>query len=465
MSSTSEIDRLTPRQRDVLELLAKGLTNEDIAGVLGIAIATVKAHMTALMHALDVTNRTEAVSIYFNASARPDSVEQVLSRPAIAVLPLVPLDDAPRTRVAGLAVAHDLASLFACWCWFPVIASAASDGARALGSTQAIGRALGARFLVDGSLRLGGDKWRLVVRIDDAETGHCLWTDRYDFAASEFFAVQDDVCERVVASAYPVLMSRVQLGGPGRANEVATWELAHQGMQLVARRESGAALTAADRFSQALATDPLLVLGHYGLGLSAYDDVLNQWTSLEASRDRLITSAVRCIEIAPHIAEGYFLQARWFQTRGDHARAVPVLEMAIARNPSFAPGHALLAQALHLTGRSEDGLARMRHALRLGPRAYVAGLALLHFMRREYEAALENAETAVSFAPHYTFARVLAAASAQRIGDRARALEHARRLTTDYPPFRPGRMLATFGAEVDTVQRIGEALVSLGLDC
>ncbi|MBL8786964.1 MAG: hypothetical protein JNJ59_18815, partial [Deltaproteobacteria bacterium] len=349
-------------------------------------------------------------------------------------------------------------------CWFPVIASAASDSARAFGSTQAIGRGLGARFLVDGSVRLGADGCRLNVRIDDAETGHTLWTDRYDFEASELFAVQDDVCERIVASAYPVLMSRVQLAGPGRANEVEPWELAHQGLQLVTRRERAAAITAADLLRGALTRDPLLVLGHYGLGLSAYDDVLNQWTSPDAARERLIASATRCIEIAPHIAEGYFLQARWFQTRGDHARVVPILETAIARNPSFAPGHALLAQALHLSGRSEEGLARMRHALRLGPRAFVAGLALLHFMRREYEAALENAETAASFAPHYTFARVLAAASAQCIGDHARALEHARRLATDYPPFRPGRMLATFGAEVDAVQRIGEALVSLGLE-
>ncbi len=464
MPFTSEIDRLSPRQREVLELLAKGLTNEDIAGVLGIATATVKAHMTALMNALDVTNRTEAVSLFLNNSVGPTAVEQVMSRPAIAVLPLVPLDDGPRTRNVGLAVAHDLANLFSCWSWFPVIASAATDEARSLGSTQAIGRALGARFLVDGSLRLNGEAWRLLVRIDDAETGHTVWTDRYDFAASELFAVQDDVCQRVVASAYPVLMSRVQLGGPGRANEIAPWELAHQGMQLVARRESKAAITAADRLSRALETDPLLVLGHYGLGLSAYDDVLNQWTTPEAARERLIASASRCIEIAPHIAEGYFLQARWFQTRGEHTRAVPVLEMAINRNPSFAPGHALLAQALHLSGRSEDGLARMRHALRLGPRAFVAGLALLHFMRREYDQALENAETAASFAPHYTFARVLAAASAQHIGDHARALEHARRLATDYPPFRPGRMLATFGTEVDAVQRIGEALVSLGFE-
>lgn len=462
-STASETERLSPRQREVLELLAKGLTNEEIGSVLGITTATVKAHVSALMQALEVGNRTEAVALYLGA-AGPATVDQVLSRPAIAVLPLVAVGDDPRAPATGLAIAHDLASLFACWCWFPVIASAASDGARALGSTQQIGRALGARFIVDGSVRLGAGGWRLHVRIVDAESGHTLWTERYDFETSELFAVQDEVCERVVASAYPVLMNRVQLGLPGRAHEVTPWELAHQGMQLVARREPVAAVTASERLTRALAIDPLLVLGHFGLGLSAYDDVLNQWTTRDAARDRLIASATRCVEIAPHIAEGHFLQARWFQTRGEHARAVPVLETALARNPSFAPGHALLAQALHLSGRSEEGLARMRHALRLGPRAFVAGLAALHYMRGEYAEALENAETAAAFAPHYTFARVLAAASAFGVGDRARAMEHAARLATDYPPFRVGQLVTTFGADVDAVRRVGEAFVSLGLE-
>lgn len=276
--------------------------------------------------------------------------------------------------------------------------------------------------------------------------------------------MQDDLCERIVATAYPVLMTTVQRGLPGRAQELAPWEHAHEGMRLVARRKHGAAILADERLKQSLTQDPLLVLAHFGLGLSAYDDILNQWTSPEAARDRLIESAVRCIDIAPHIAEGYFLQARWFQTRGDHPRAVTMLETAIARNPSFAAGHALLAQALHLSGRSPEALERMHHALRLGPRAFVAGLALLHFMRSEYHDALEHAETAISYAPHYTFARVLAAACAQHVQDRRRAEEHARKLVTHYPPFSPSRMLATFGTEVDTVRRIGSALVELGFE-
>ena len=58
---TTRYGRLTPRQLEVLRLLAKGLTNREICGVLGIAEGTVKAHIAAVLEALDVANRTEAV--------------------------------------------------------------------------------------------------------------------------------------------------------------------------------------------------------------------------------------------------------------------------------------------------------------------------------------------------------------------------------------------------------------------
>ena len=60
-SHPHRLGRLTPRQREILDLLSKGLTNKEICGVLGIAEGTVKGHLAALFEILDVTNRTEAV--------------------------------------------------------------------------------------------------------------------------------------------------------------------------------------------------------------------------------------------------------------------------------------------------------------------------------------------------------------------------------------------------------------------
>ena len=78
MKHASEFDRLTKRQREILELVAKGLTNEDIGGVLGLSFATVRSHVTGILAALDVTNRTEAAARFLALEARPERVEVCL---------------------------------------------------------------------------------------------------------------------------------------------------------------------------------------------------------------------------------------------------------------------------------------------------------------------------------------------------------------------------------------------------
>src|SRR5690606_3063263 len=166
-------------------------------------------------------------------SVRPSQIAAMLRRPAIAVLPLVPLDDAPRVRALAGALTQDLAALFSRWCWFPVISCAATLRAWTPEATSpALGQTLGADLLVHGALRVSPSGWRLVVRIDSAATGHCIWTERHDFAADALLAVQDAVCEAIVAAAYPVLIAHTQAAPrrTGEPHDLAAWELAHEGM-------------------------------------------------------------------------------------------------------------------------------------------------------------------------------------------------------------------------------------------
>jgi adenylate cyclase len=444
--------------------VANGLTNQEIAAALGITPGTVRSHVTAVLAQLDVSNRTEAASAFIAWEARPTAVAAVMARPAIAVLPIVPIGDEPRARIVAAGLTEDLASLFARWCWFPVIATTSSAGARAGGATiKEIGAQLGARFLVDGSLRLAGAAWRLSVRIDDAELGYQLWTERCDLPDEGLFEAQDAICQAIVAAAYPVLIARAQAAcSPARPPaELAAWELAHDGMMLRATREPEANAAAVRRFREALARDPQLVLAHYGLGLASYDAVLNQWGAKAHALEQLVAAAERCLELSPHGAEGHYLLGRYLQSRGEWERAMGPLEAAIGRNPSFALAHASLSQSLQVAGRSDEGLVRMQHAVRLGPRSFVAGLATLHFMREEYAEALEYAERAIVTNPGYAFARAIAAASAWWIGDMARAGAHAEALRRRHPHFQPACFVATFGERVSSVERVARAIAAL----
>lgn len=454
---------LSPRQIEVLGLLAKGLTNQEIGGALRISTETVRTHLTEIFARLGVTNRTEAAAAYLGWDAGTERVAAVLARPAIAVLPLLTGDDEARARTTAQGLTRDLVVQFSRWCWFPVIAHSSTQDVRSLGDTnQALGARLGARFLVDGMLRSVAEALRLSVLVIDAESGCALWSENYDIPRADLFTMLDEVCRSIVASVYPLLISAVR-GRLSRANaptSVDAWELAQHAFIEYEAREQAANVRAERDFSAALAREPTLVLAHYGLGLVAFDRVLNQWSptgDMDREIDRVALCADRCRALAPHLAEGYYLDARHWQARGDHRRAVGLLKEAIGRNPSYAAAHILLAQTLLTGGELEEGSVRMQQACRLGPRSFVAGLAVLHFVRREFQEALSCAERALASNPRYTFARALAAASAYWVEERTKALGYLDSLER----FDVSTWQRTFGTNVGSVADMAEALRAL----
>ncbi|MCC6649330.1 MAG: hypothetical protein IT374_27635 [Polyangiaceae bacterium] len=457
------VTSLSPRRLEVLQLLARGLRNQEIGRLLGLTTGTVRSHVEAVLAHLAVANRTEAAAEYFAWEARPAQVTAVLSRPAIAVLPLMPLSAGARLARIATALTEELAALFARSCWFPVIATTSSAHGRALGATAGeVGRALGARFLVDGTIQATGDVWRLLLHVDDVERGCRIWSDTHELRPRRLLSDQAALCASVVAAAYPMMVARSRLARVDAAErEPAAWELAHEGLELRAARDRASNALALERLDAALRRDPALALAQFGVGLVCYDAVLNQWGDRQSLLDRLLIAGTRCAELAPDAAEGHALLGRYEQCRGAWDRAIAPLEAAIGRNPSFALAHASLAQSLESVGRGDEAVARMRAAVRLGPRSFVAGLATLHFMRREYAEAVELAERAIVTNPGYPFARALAAASAWWCGDVARAGAHAEELERQHPDFHPDAFAATFGEQTDAVAQLRRGLDEL----
>jgi len=196
---------LTPRRREILEFVSKGLTNEEIANILSLSPGTVRIQLSSLLSDLQVANRTEATAVFLAWKSRAEAVAEVLARPAITVLPFVALSDAPDAQRSAIAITEDITALFARWCWFPVVRSGPAHPST-VDSSHKFSANPSARFVVSGSIRTSESQWRVTVRLDDTTDDRVLWTERYDLAPSDLFRVQDEFCQQIVSTAYDVLI-------------------------------------------------------------------------------------------------------------------------------------------------------------------------------------------------------------------------------------------------------------------
>lgn len=464
MTSLTGFDALTARQREIAELLAKGLTNREIAEVLVISAATVRTHVTAILKVLQASNRTEVAGLIGGWAATGGELDQLMARPAIAVRPVEALAPDWVTQTLARGLASDLSALFARYCWFPVIADSARSPARdGMSGSVEIGRDLGARFVVGGNLRPGRAGWRLVAFVDDASSGERIWSESYDLQDAFLFEAQEQLVAELVAQVYPVLLNRAAPSGADLAAlGMAPWLEAHRGMLQLGRRGLTATTKAREHFERARELDPGCVQAHFGLGLTTYYEMLNQWRPPDDARVELAEHMSRCVTLAPHSGQGYYLQARHAQSLSDHEAACDHLRQAIRRNPSMAKAYALLAQELALSDRGDEALDQMRYAERLGPHSYVAGLATVHFARVDYEACLKAATAAMANVPTYPYPFMLAAVSAWYLGDVAAAERLHRRMRTAHPNFHPTHFVKTFCPDRDVGSRILRATAVLG---
>ena len=430
--SNEALATLTPRQVEILDLVAKGLRNQDVAELLGISLSTVKVHVAAILKTLGVSNRTEAVFEYRAAledeadAMHPiASVAREVGRPTIAVLPFKDESQGGPALHLAAALQQDLVARMSSWRWFPVLSTSAT---RDLASEQTdfapLRDGLGAIWAVVGRIQSQGERFRVHVDLVELATEVVHWSKSHDFCGSEIFELQDAVCRSIVAEIAPELLRADSLVGRGRVVPgFEAWCLASQGMWHVmraTRSESAAALAAVER---ALGRDPDLVIGWYAAAAARYQRVFHQWS--EAPREDLEAfhrAAARCLELDAMDSSSQEIFGFSRLIDGRHDDAINHLERAVVLNPSNAQAYSELGQALALSGRPDEGLAHLEESLRLAPTGDSAwstegGIAIAHLMADRPDEAEHWAKRAISRDPDAAATYAILAAAQAAGGD------------------------------------------------
>ncbi|MER9328534.1 adenylate/guanylate cyclase domain-containing protein [Mesorhizobium sp. M0488] len=373
------------------------------------------------------------------ASAESSENWALPDTPSIAVLPFQNMGGDPEQEYFADGLAEDIITRLSRLRWLFVSArnSLFTYKGKAVDVKQ-VGRELGVRYVLDGSVRRSGHRLRIGAQVSDTSTGVQVWAERYDVELSEFFALQDQIAESVIAAIEPRLYTaeqqRFQRSSP---NSLDAWGFVMKAMPYVWTWSSATEIEIAQGFlKQATDLDPNYPRANSLLAWAHAARVLSGWAN---AVDILPTSralAQRAIQRDPedpwtHLAAGFVhMVSRGFDS------AVRELNEAIELNPSFAFAHSILGSTYGYGGMPADGLNHLEIAGRLSPRDYTYAanfsiLGLCHFMAGRYADAVQCECRAVELRPHFGSAWRTYATAAGMAGEldiAVHALSEAKRL-------------------------------------
>src|SRR5438094_5922451 len=188
-------------------------------------------------------------------------------RPSIAVLPFKNVSGDPEQEYFVDGITEDIITALSKWRWFLVIARNSTFAYKGKSvDLKEVGRDLGVRYVLEGSMRRAGQRVRITSQLIDTATGTHLWAERYDRDLTDIFAVQDDITSRVAAAIAPALSrAESQRVIAKRPEHMGAWDYCQRGFWDVHKGTRAAGLAAYGLLQQALTHDPHLAVAHAGL--------------------------------------------------------------------------------------------------------------------------------------------------------------------------------------------------------
>ena len=361
-------------------------------------------------------------------------------KPSVAVLPFTNMSADPDQEYFADGIAEDIITALSRFPSLFVIArnSSFTYKGRAVDVKQ-VGRELGVRYVLEGSLRKAGNRIRVTAQLIEATTGMHVWADRYDRDLADIFAVQDEITTAVTVAIAPAIadaeLQRAMRKPPGSLD---AWGAYQRGLWHLGQFNADHTTLAERFFEQAIELDPAFAGGYSGLATAQLQSA-NTFMQRDLAETLRSAEALarKAVSLDGADAEALTCLGRVLGTKGDYQGALAAIEQAIALNPNLAIAHGTQGGMLVFSGRPEPGIAALEHGIRLDPRHPRSGLLLnqvvigLYFMR-DYEAAVEAARRVLRFYPdHPLVYRWLAAALGQlgRTEEARQALERAMSLS------------------------------------
>jgi TolB-like protein/Flp pilus assembly protein TadD len=377
-------------------------------------------------------------------TAKPDEVSAPVlilpDSPSIAALPFQNWSGDAEQEYFADGVVEDIITALSRFHWLFVIArnSSFTYKGRAVDVKQ-VGRELGVRYVLEGSVRKAANRVRITGQLIDATTGAHLWADRFEGPLDDIFELQDQVAEQVVGAITPKLESaEIERAKRKPTESLDAYDYYLRGMANFHQGSKQAISGALPLFHRAIELDPSFASA-YGMAASChYWRKMNNWMD---DRSQELAEGARLANRAVELGAGDAVAL----SRGGHAlahfggdldRGVAAVDRALLLNPNLAAAWYLSGFQRMSLGQHDVAVERFERAMRLSPLdpeifQMQTGTAMAHMFARRFDDACVWAEKARTELPNILRVSAYSAASyalAGRMDEARRAMAHVRRI-------------------------------------
>ncbi|SEF12811.1 TolB amino-terminal domain-containing protein [Rhizobiales bacterium GAS191] len=401
---------------------------------------------------------------------RPSPRLALPDMPSIAVLPFQNMSGDPEQEYFVDGMVDDIITGLSRIKWLFVIArnSSFTYKGRTVDVKQ-VGRELGVRYVLEGSVRKLADRVRITGQLIDAGTGAYVWAERYDRKSDDIFALQDEIALSVVGAIEPSLRrAEVERVKRKRPDSLDAYDLVLRAQPDVYSGMPERATKALVLLERALALDPTYALAHAFAAMCHHNRFLRAGLH-EEDRAASIRYAQAAIVYGQDDALALTFAGFSIGMDGhDRAAAFAAFEAALAVSPSTALTYILGSVILGWTGEAERSIEWGERGMRLSPFdpwafAAFGSLTLGYFQRGRYDEAAKAAYKAVQSNPAHSINYVLLAAPLAKLGRLEEAKAAAARVLELQPAFRYSRQFSGVDCAPALAASLSEALRATGL--
>jgi adenylate cyclase len=399
------------------------------------------------------------------AGSQREALLDLSEKPSIAALPFAFLGDGQPQRLLVDGMTEDLIVALSRIHWLLVIpcSSTVTYKSRRV-NVRLVGREMGVRYVLKGSVRRVGDRIRVCVELSDATTGNVLSAHRYDRELSDIFQLQEVLAETIAAEVeFNLLAAERERAFCRPSEDLDAWGLYQRGVYHMYRFTSDDSRSARRLFHLAAAADSRFASPFGALAYLKFLDFVLGFT--DAPRQTIaeaVEAGRAAIERDESDPMAHFGMGRALSLAGKLDSAMNELEIAIDLKPNFAPAYLGVGGALSLAGRHREAIGALDVAIRLSPHDPMLWTmehmrAFCHIELEEFDQAVEDARLASRHSNTSAWSYVTLASALSNLdrGDEAREVRDA--LFERWPDFSMSRFARAvpFDAAVASIWRGG----------